>query len=80
MPFTALHVDTGKKFSEMYAFRDRIARNHAGEIDIALAQPIAQTAKPPDNAELTLDTSARSVDEGTDEIERMLARTGIPLR
>ena len=26
MPFPALHVDTGKKFPEMYAFRDRYAK------------------------------------------------------
>src|ERR1700741_3012483 len=26
VPFPALHVDTGKKFAEMYAFRDRYAK------------------------------------------------------
>jgi len=26
LPFPAMHVDTGKKFPEMYAFRDRYAR------------------------------------------------------
>src|SRR5215469_6571900 len=26
VPFPALHVDTGKKFAEMYAFRDTYAR------------------------------------------------------
>ena len=26
VPFPALHIDTGKKFAEMYAFRDRYAR------------------------------------------------------
>ncbi|MFL6813567.1 MAG: phosphoadenosine phosphosulfate reductase family protein, partial [Bradyrhizobium sp.] len=26
MPFPALHVDTGKKFPEMYAFRDRYGK------------------------------------------------------
>jgi bifunctional enzyme CysN/CysC len=31
------------------------------------------------SAELTLDTSGRSVSDGTDEIERLLARTGVLL-
>src|ERR1700681_386704 len=26
VPFPALHVDTGKKFAEMYAFRDRFGK------------------------------------------------------
>src|SRR4051812_18975090 len=30
VPFPAMHVDTGKKFPEMYAFRDR----YAGEWDL----------------------------------------------
>ena len=33
--------------------------------------------QPPAGCELTIDTSARSVPDATDEIERMLARTGI---
>ena len=33
--------------------------------------------QPPADCELTIDTSARSVPDATDEIERMLARTGI---
>jgi sulfate adenylyltransferase subunit 2 len=32
IPFPLLHVDTGWKFSEMYAFRDRIVREHGIEM------------------------------------------------
>ena len=38
---------------------------------------IGNDYEPPDNAELTLDTSERSVSDLTDEIERMLARSGV---
>src|SRR5689334_9512368 len=38
---------------------------------------IGNDYQPPDNAELTLDTSERSVSDLTDEIERMLAKSGV---
>ena len=37
----------------------------------------ANDYQPPTGCELTIDTSARSVPDATDEIERMLTRTGI---
>jgi len=42
----------------------------AGEIPMSRTQP-------PTSSELTIDTSTRSVTEATDEIERMLAGSGI---
>ena len=38
---------------------------------------IGNDYQPPTDAELVLDTSARPVAEATEEIERMLARTGV---
>ena len=38
---------------------------------------IANDYQPPANAELTIDTSTRSVADGADEIERLLATTGV---
>ena len=38
---------------------------------------IANDYQPPANAELTIDTSTRSVTEAADEIERLLANTGV---
>jgi len=34
VPFPALHVDTGKKFAEMYAFRDRYGKEW--ELDLKI--------------------------------------------
>ena len=38
---------------------------------------IGNDYQPPARAELSIDTSARTVSDATDEIERMLAETGI---
>ncbi len=38
---------------------------------------IGNDYQPPQDCELTIDTSSRSVPDATDEIERMLARTGV---
>jgi bifunctional enzyme CysN/CysC len=43
----------------------------------ALPSPIGNDYQPPTSSELTIDTSTRSVTEATDEIERMLAGSGI---
>jgi bifunctional enzyme CysN/CysC len=38
---------------------------------------IGKDYEPPTNSELTIDTSTRSIADATDEIERMLTRSGI---
>src|SRR6201986_2561032 len=40
VPFPALHVDTGKKFPEMYAFRDRYASEWGLDLLVELCPPI----------------------------------------
>src|SRR6202034_829029 len=53
VPFPALHVDTGKKFPEMYAFRDR----YAVEWDLNL---IVEPCPPLETIDSTLPPAARS--------------------
>ena len=40
VPFPAMHVDTGKKFPEMYAFRDRYAREWALDLIVEPCPPL----------------------------------------
>ena len=53
VPFPALHVDTGKKFPEMYAFRDR----YAIEWNLDL---LVEPCPPIDAVDPTLPPAARS--------------------
>src|SRR5260221_13513447 len=39
-PFPALHVDTGKKFPEMYAFRDRFGKEWELDLKVEPCPPI----------------------------------------
>src|SRR5262249_8731546 len=40
LPFPVMHVDTGKKFPEMYAFRDRYAREWGLDLLVEPCPPI----------------------------------------
>src|SRR5436309_11595439 len=40
VPFPALHVDTGKKFPEMYAFRDRYGKEWELDLKVEPCPPI----------------------------------------
>src|SRR5260370_51183 len=40
VPFRALHVDTGKKFAEMYAFRDRYGKEWELDLRVEPFPPI----------------------------------------
>jgi sulfate adenylyltransferase subunit 2 len=40
VPFPALHVDTGKKFPEMYAFRDRFGKEWELDLKVEPCPPI----------------------------------------
>jgi sulfate adenylyltransferase subunit 2 len=69
LPFPVLHVDTGKKFPEMYAFRDR----HATEWDLDLkieTCPAVETIDP------TLPPAARSAARKTEGLKLALAKYG----
>ena len=54
VPFPALHVDTGKKFPEMYAFRDRFGKEWELDLKIEPCPPI-------DAVDPTLPPAARSI-------------------
>ena len=53
VPFPAMHVDTGKKFPEMYAFRDRYAKEWDLDLRVEPCPPI-------DSVDPTLPPAARS--------------------
>ena len=46
VPFAALHVDTGKKFPEMYAFRDRYGKEWELDLRIEPARRLRRSIRP----------------------------------
>ncbi len=69
VPFPALHVDTGKKFSEMYAFRDRYGKEWELDLRIEPCPPL-ETIDP------TLPPAARSAARKTEGLKLALAKYG----
>ena len=69
LPFPVMHVDTGKKFPEMYAFRDRYAR----EWDLDL---VVEPCPPLEAIDPTLPPAARSAARKTDGLKLALAKHG----
>src|ERR1022692_2170306 len=65
VPFPALHVDTGKKFPEMYAFRDRYGKEWELDLKIEPCPPL-QTIDP------TLPPAARSAARKTEGLKLAL--------
>ena len=69
VPFPAMHVDTGKKFPEMYAFRDRYAGEWGLDLRIEPCPPI-------DAVDPTLPPAARSAARKTEGLKLALAKYG----
>jgi len=69
LPFPVLHIDTGKKFPEMYAFRDRYSKEW--NLDLRLGD-----CPPVEAIDPTLPPAARSAARKTDGLKRMLAAEG----
>jgi sulfate adenylyltransferase subunit 2 len=69
VPFPVLHVDTGKKFPEMYAFRDR----YSVEWDLDL---LVEPCPPIESVDQTLPPAARSAARKTEGLKGALARYG----
>ncbi|MEA2911418.1 MAG: sulfate adenylyltransferase subunit 2, partial [Bradyrhizobium sp.] len=69
VPFPALHVDTGKKFAEMYAFRDRYGKEWELDLKIEPCPPL-ETIDP------TLPPAARSAARKTEGLKLALAKYG----
>jgi bifunctional enzyme CysN/CysC len=73
--FREVYVSTPAAVCEGRDPKGHYAKARAGAL--AGFTGIGKDYESPDNAELTLDTSERSVSDLTDEIERMLARSGV---
>jgi sulfate adenylyltransferase subunit 2 len=69
VPFPAMHVDTGKKFPEMYAFRDR----YAVEWNLDL---LVEPCPPIEAVDQTLPPAARSAARKTEGLKLALAKYG----
>lgn len=69
VPFPAMHVDTGKKFPEMYAFRDRYAAEWGLDLLVELCPPI-------EAVDPTLPPAARSAARKTEGLKLALAKHG----
>jgi sulfate adenylyltransferase subunit 2 len=69
VPFPAVHVDTGKKFPEMYAFRDQYAREWDLDLRVDYCPPI-------EAIDPTLPPAARSAARKTEGLKLALAKYG----
>lgn len=69
VPFPALHVDTGKKFPEMYAFRDIYAKEWSLDLRVDFCPPV-------ESIDPTLPPAARSAARKTEGLKLALAKYG----
>jgi sulfate adenylyltransferase subunit 2 len=69
LPFPAMHVDTGKKFPEMYAFRDRYATEWGLDLIVEPCPPLSAV-------DPTLPPAARSAARKTEGLKHALAKHG----
>jgi len=65
VPFPAVHVDTGKKFPEMYAFRDQYAKEWDLDLIVRDCPPLGETDE-------TLPPAARSAARKTAGLKNVL--------
>ena len=73
--FREVYVATPAEVCESRDPKGHYAKARAGNLPSFTG--IANDYQPPANAELTIDTSTRSVADAADEIERLLANTGV---
>lgn len=69
VPFKVMHVDTGKKFAEMYAFRECYGRKW--QLDL-----IVEPCPPIETVDATLPPAARSAARKTEGLKLALAKHG----
>lgn len=69
VPFPVLHVDTGKKFPEMYAFRERYAAEWSLDLKVEQCPPL-------EAIDPTLPPAARSAARKTEGLRLALAKYG----
>ena len=73
--FREIYVATPAEICESRDPKGHYAKARAGTLQAFTG--IGNDYQPPARAELSIDTSAKSVSDATDEIERMLGETGI---
>lgn len=73
--FREIYIATPADVCESRDPKGHYAKARAGTLPAFTG--IGKDYQPPESSELTLDTSARSVTDATDEIERMLTKTGV---
>lgn len=69
VPFPVMHVDTGKKFAEMYEFRARYAKEWSLDL-------IVEDCPPIDSVDPTLPPAARSAARKTEGLKSALVKHG----
>lgn len=69
VPFPVLHVDTGRKFPEMYAFRERYAREWGLDLVIGACPPL-------ESMDASLPPAARSAARKTAGLAALIERHG----
>jgi sulfate adenylyltransferase subunit 2 len=69
VPFPVMHVDTGKKFAEMYEFRERYGKEW--QLDL-----VVEPCPPIDSVDPTLPPAARSAARKTEGLKSALAKHG----
>jgi sulfate adenylyltransferase subunit 2 len=69
VPFPVLHIDTGKKFKEMYAFRDRYAREWNLDLIVGGCPPV-------EDMDPSLPPAARSAARKTAGLRAMIDEKG----
>jgi sulfate adenylyltransferase subunit 2 len=69
LPFSVMHVDTGRKFPEMYEFRDRYAAEWNLDLKIEACPPV-------DAVDPTLPPAARSAARKTEGLKLAISKYG----
>ena len=69
VPFPVVHIDTGKKFPEMYAFRERYAKEWQLDLRVGTCPPVEEM-------DPTLPPAARSAARKTAGLKAMIDREG----
>ncbi len=69
VPFPLLHIDTGKKFAAMYAFREKYAKEWKLDLEVGYCPPV-------EDMDPTLPPAARSAARKTAGLKKLLAERG----
>ncbi len=71
VPFPVIHIDTGRKFPEMYEFRDRVAREWNLNLIVARNEEAIERGVSPDKGKLACCTALK-----TETLKNIIKREG----